>query len=110
MRICKLFCTDTHDRNPSVTAISRMNFNLLILPLVYVSMASSVTPEKVESLWFVLVAGFFVISLSYTVAGLLVKLPCFRVDNTLDMEALKIASAFPNIVALPIREFVEYML
>lgn len=86
-----------------MTAMSRMSFNLLILPLVFSTMAS-VTPQKVESLWFVLVAGIFVICLSYTVAALLEKIPCFRVDNKLDMEALKVAAAFPNIVALPIRE------
>jgi hypothetical protein len=82
-----------------------MNFNLLILPLIYATLASSVTPEKIGSLWFVLVSAFGVISLSFGVATLLGKLPFFRVENKIDFDALRIAAAFPNIVALPILIF-----
>ena len=68
----------------------------LILPLVYSTLASAVTPDKLGSLWFVLVAGIAVISLSYIIATLLGKLPCFRVENKTDFDALRIAAAFPN--------------
>eukprot|EP01082_Thalassiosira_pseudonana_P001285 g1518.t1 g1518 contig10:2262714-2264279(+) len=89
----------------ALTPISKMNFNLLILPLIYATLASSVTPEKIGSLWFVLVSAFGVISLSFGVATLLGKLPFFRVENKIDFDALRIAAAFPNIVALPILIF-----
>ena len=68
----------------------------LILPLVYSTLASAVTPDKLGSLWFVLVAGIAVISLSYIIATLLGKLPFFRVENKTDFDALRIAAAFPN--------------
>jgi len=68
----------------------------LILPLVYSTLASAVTPDKLGSLWFVLVAGIAVISLSYIIATLLGKLPFFRVENKKDFDALRIAAAFPN--------------
>jgi len=89
----------------AMNSISKMNFNLLILPLVYSTMASAVTPEKLGSLWFILVSGMGVICLSYGVASLLGKLPFFRVENKTDFDALRIAAAFPNIVALPILIF-----
>lgn len=81
-----------------------MNFNLLILPLVYSTLASAVTPEKLGSFWFVLVSAIVVICVSYAVATLLGKL-LFKVDNKVDFDALRIAAAFPNIVALPILLF-----
>lgn len=46
-----------------------------------------------------------VISSSYGVSTLLGKLPFFRVENKTDFDALRIAAAFPNIVALPILIF-----
>eukprot|EP00986_Skeletonema_menzelii_P021243 scaffold33744_cov171-Skeletonema_menzelii.AAC.3 len=82
-----------------------MNFNLLIIPLVYSALASGVTPSALGSLWIVLVSGIVVICLSYAVAALLGKLPFFRVEDRTDFDALKIAAAFPNIVALPILIF-----
>ncbi|KAL7537187.1 hypothetical protein ACHAXR_011729 [Thalassiosira sp. AJA248-18] len=89
----------------AMNAISKMNFNLLILSLVYSTLASAVTPEKLGSLWFVLVSAVGVICLSYGVASLLGKLPFFKVENRVDFDALRIAAAFPNIVALPILIF-----
>mmetsp|Transcript_493 Transcript_493/g.967 ORF Transcript_493/g.967 Transcript_493/m.967 type:complete len:521 (+) Transcript_493:240-1802(+) len=85
----------------AMNAISKMNFDLLILPLVYSTLASAVTPEKLGSLWFVVVSAVVVICLSYGVSTLLGRLPFFRVENKVDFDALRIASAFPNIVALP---------
>jgi len=89
----------------AMDSISKMNFNLLILPLIYSTLASAVTLETLGSLWFVLVAAIFVICLSYTVATLLEKLPFFSVENRIDFDALRVATAFPNIVALPILIF-----
>ena len=89
----------------AMNAISKMNFNLLIIPLVYSALASGVTPSALGSLWIVLVSGIGVICLSYVVAALLGKLPFFRVEDRTDFDALKVAAAFPNIVALPILIF-----
>ena len=85
--------------------ISKLNFNLLLLPLIYSTISSSVTPQKLGSLWFILVSALVVISTSYGVATLLGKLPFFRVQNKIDFDALRIAAAFPNILALPILIF-----
>ncbi|KAL7443704.1 hypothetical protein ACHAXM_009115 [Skeletonema potamos] len=89
----------------AMNAISKMNFNLLIIPLVYSALASGVTPAALGSLWIVLVSGIGVITLSYWVATVLGKLPFFRVDDRTDFDALRVAAAFPNIVALPILIF-----
>ena len=89
----------------AMNAISKMNFNLLILPLVYSALASGVTPSALGSLWIVLVSGIGVICLSYFVATVLGKLPFFKVENRTDFDALRIAASFPNIVALPILIF-----
>lgn len=89
----------------AMNALSTMNFNLLILPLVYSTLASAVTPQTLGSLWFVAVAGVGVIIISYVVATLLGRLPFFRVENKVDFDALRVAAAFPNIVALPILIF-----
>ena len=75
----------------AMNALSKMNFYLLILPLVYSTLASAVTPEKLGSLWFVVVSAMVVICLSYLVATLLGKLPFFRVENKIDFDALRIA-------------------
>mmetsp|Transcript_15538 Transcript_15538/g.29491 ORF Transcript_15538/g.29491 Transcript_15538/m.29491 type:complete len:460 (-) Transcript_15538:1640-3019(-) len=56
-------------------------------------------------MWFVVVAAAGVICLSYGVASILEKLPFFQVENRTDFDALRIAAAFPNIVALPILIF-----
>ena len=89
----------------AMNAISKMNFNLLIIPLVYSALASGVTPAALGTLWIVLVSGIGVICLSYGVASVLGRLPFFRVDDRTDFDALRIAAAFPNIVALPILIF-----
>lgn len=89
----------------AMTAISTMNFDLLVLPLIFTTLASAVTPEKLGSLWFILVAAIGVIGLSFGVASLLGMLPFFKIENKTDFDALRIASTFPNIVALPILIF-----
>ena len=67
--------------NVAMTGISKMNFNLLLLPLIYSTIASSVTPQKLGSLWFILVSALVVIISSYCVATLLGKLPFFKIEN-----------------------------
>lgn len=89
----------------AMTAISKMNFDLLVLPLIYTTLASAVTPEKLGSLWFILVSAVGVICLSYGVASFLGMLPFFKVDNKTDFDALRVAATFPNIIALPILIF-----
>ena len=85
-----------HAFNHCVLLLTKKVIQQLILPLVYSTLASAVTPDKLGSLWFVLVAGIAVISLSYIIATLLGKLPFFRVENKTDFDALRIAAAFPN--------------
>lgn len=89
----------------AMNSISKMNFNLLIIPLVYSALATGVTPSALGSLWIVLVSGIGVIILSYAVATVLGLLPFFRVNDKTDFDALRVAAAFPNIVALPILIF-----
>ncbi len=89
----------------SMNAISKMNFDLLVLPLIYSTLASAVTPEKLGSLWFIMVSAVGVICLSYVVATLLGMLPFFKVEHKTDFDALRVAATFPNIVALPILIF-----
>jgi predicted permease len=84
----------------AINSISKMNLYLLVIPLIYSTIASSVTPEKLGSAWFVLLSAIGVICLSYGVASLLGRLPFFRVDNKTDFDALRISAAFPNILAL----------
>ncbi|KAL3822357.1 hypothetical protein ACHAXA_001734 [Cyclostephanos tholiformis] len=89
----------------AINSITKMNLYLLVIPLIYSTIASSVTPEKLGSAWFVLVSAIGVICLSYGVASVLGRLPFFRVDNKTDFDALRISAAFPNILALPILIF-----
>mmetsp|Transcript_49621 Transcript_49621/g.73788 ORF Transcript_49621/g.73788 Transcript_49621/m.73788 type:complete len:504 (+) Transcript_49621:18-1529(+) len=85
--------------------ISRMTFYVLTIPLVYATMASTVSIGVLAYLWFVPVSAVVVITISYITATLLGYLPCLRVDDRDDFEALRIAGSFPNIVALPILIF-----
>jgi hypothetical protein len=89
----------------AMNAISKMNFDLLVLPLIYTTLASAVTPEKLGSLWIIMVSAVGVICLSYGVASLLGMLPFFKVENKTDFDALRVAATFPNIIALPILIF-----
>lgn len=79
-----------------------MTFNLLTLPLIFSTMASTVSLDTLSYLWFVVVGGFAVLFLSYFTATALERLPFFRIENKVDFEALRIAATFPNIVALPV--------
>lgn len=86
----------------SINMLSRFSFYILLLPLIYSGIASSVTLESLNSLWFVIVASIVIIIISYLVATLLAYLPFFKVHQEENFDALRVAISFPNIVALPI--------
>jgi len=87
-----------------ISPFARFCFHVLLIPLVYGTTASSVTPNSMGDYWFVLVGAFVVLIASYGTATLLQSL-CIRLDNPRDFYALRIAVTFPNIVALPILIF-----
>ncbi len=82
--------------------LSRFSFTILLLPLIYTGVASSVTLEALNSLWFVVLGSIIIIMISYLVATILAYLPFFSVHKQENFTALRIAISFPNIVALPI--------
>mmetsp|Transcript_7952 Transcript_7952/g.11785 ORF Transcript_7952/g.11785 Transcript_7952/m.11785 type:complete len:472 (-) Transcript_7952:49-1464(-) len=88
-----------------VGRISRITFNLLTLPLIFSTIASTVSLDTLSYLWFVVVGGFVILFLSYFIATALERLPFFRIENRVDFQALRIAATFPNIVALPVLIF-----
>lgn len=89
----------------AIDSISKLNFYLLVIPLIYATIASSVTPQKIGSAWFVLVSAIGSICIFYCVSTLLGMLPFFKVENKTDFDALRISSAFVNVLALPILLF-----
>ena len=86
----------------AISAVARFTFHALLVPLVFSTTASSVTPETLQDYWIVVVAAFVVMLLSYFAASILQ--PCFRI-NQRDFYALRISATYPNIVALPILIF-----
>ncbi|GKY94977.1 hypothetical protein MPSEU_000462300 [Mayamaea pseudoterrestris] len=86
----------------AITVVARFSFHALLIPLIYSTTASSVTPSSLQDYWFVIVAAFVVLLLSYLAATLLQV--CFRVQSR-DFQALRISSTFPNVVAIPILIF-----
>jgi hypothetical protein len=89
----------------AIDSISKLNFYLLVIPLIYATIASSVTPQKIGSAWFVLVSAIVSICIFYCISTLLNMLPFFKVENKTDFDALRISSAFVNVLALPILLF-----
>jgi predicted permease len=87
----------------AVGAVARFGFHALTIPLIYSTIAKSVSIDSLGDYWFMLVAGFGVISVSYLIATLLGRL--LPLSNPRDFVALRIAATFPNIVALPILIF-----
>lgn len=88
----------------SINMLSRLTFNILLVPLYYTGIASSVTLESITSLWYVLLGAMSVIAISYIVTSITGRLFCL--DNSKsEFKALVIATAFPNIIALPILIF-----
>lgn len=89
----------------SIDMLSRLTFHILLLPLIYTGVASSVTLESLASLWPIVVFSFAIIFISYLVSTILAYLPFFRIDKEAHFQALRIAISFPNIVAIPILIF-----
>lgn len=87
----------------SVGIVTRFVFNVLIIPLIYTTTATSLSPSTIGNYWFVVVASFFVLAISFVVATLLNY--CIRIRNPRDYCALRIAATFPNVVTIPILVF-----
>eukprot|EP00539_Tryblionella_compressa_P008201 CAMPEP_0178767190 /NCGR_PEP_ID=MMETSP0744-20121128/19501_1 /TAXON_ID=913974 /ORGANISM="Nitzschia punctata, Strain CCMP561" /LENGTH=651 /DNA_ID=CAMNT_0020423033 /DNA_START=137 /DNA_END=2092 /DNA_ORIENTATION=+ len=90
-----------------VGTVARFTFHALTIPLIYSTIGVAVSIESVGNYWFLIVGGFFVLGISYVVATLLRRCfsCCFHITNENDFRALRVASTFPNIVALPILIF-----
>jgi len=86
-----------------VSTVARFNFNVLTIPLIFSTIASSVTIDSLGDYWFVLIGAFGVLAISFFTSTVLsFFLP---ISNRADFCALRIASTFGNIVALPILIF-----
>ena len=87
----------------AVSVVARFTFHVLLLSLFYSTAAVSVSPDTIGQYWFVVVAGFVVLGVSYLVSTVLGKyVPGLHPQ---DFVALRVAATFPNIVALPILIF-----
>lgn len=84
----------------SLSALSRMTFNVLILPLIYSGVASSVSLSDLESLYPVMIFSVVILAISFLSTVILGYL--FGMRKETYFIPLCIASTFPNIVALPI--------
>jgi auxin efflux carrier family protein len=87
----------------SVSTYARFGFNVLTIPLIFSTIASSVTIDSMGDYWFVLAGAVGVLSISFGTATLLGRI--LPISNASDFNALRIAATFPNIVALPILIF-----
>mmetsp|Transcript_14346 Transcript_14346/g.21553 ORF Transcript_14346/g.21553 Transcript_14346/m.21553 type:complete len:499 (-) Transcript_14346:39-1535(-) len=84
----------------SLSSLSRMTFNLLLLPLIFTGVASSVKLSELESLYPIILLSLVILGTSFLVT---MALGCvFRMRNEVYFIPLCVASTFPNIVALPI--------
>eukprot|EP00980_Cylindrotheca_fusiformis_P026615 scaffold16625_cov118-Cylindrotheca_fusiformis.AAC.6 len=86
-----------------VGPVSRFAFHALLLPLIYSTIAMTVTIESIGDYWFVVVGAFVVLGVSYVVATLMQYI--IPISNAQDFRALRISVTFPNIVSLPILFF-----
>lgn len=84
----------------SLSALSRMSFIVLILPLIYSGVASSVSLSELESLYPVMIFSVVILAISFLTTVILGIL--FGMRKETYFVPLCIASTFPNIVALPI--------
>jgi len=89
----------------SINVLSRFAFTVLNMPLVYSSIASTLSIDVIGSLWFIPLAGMVVIALSFAIATTTERLPFFRIEHRVDFDALRIACSFPNVVAIPVLVF-----
>ena len=85
-----------------MSTVARFSFHVLVIPLIYSTIANSVTTATIGNYWFVIVAAFGVLGISFLTATLL-AIP-FKLDKR-DFSTLRISATFPNIVALPILIF-----
>ena len=88
----------------NVPSVARFSFHTLTLCLIFSTIAKSVNLSSILEYWFVLVGGFVVLGVSYTVAWLSSRL-LFGKETSQNQSALIVAVTFPNIVALPILIF-----
>lgn len=86
-----------------VGSVARFTFHSVTLPLIYSTIAITVTIDSIGDYWFVVASCFFVLGLSYLVATFLHW--CIPLSDYQDFRALRISATFPNIVALPILIF-----
>lgn len=98
-------CTKFPRSNPLipselVSPLSRLTFAILILPMIYVGVGSSVQVEDLDILYPIVLASFVIISISYITTVLLGYM--FRLQKERFFIPLCVAGTFPNIVALPI--------
>jgi auxin efflux carrier family protein len=89
----------------AIASMARMCFHCLVLPLIFATIARSVTYDTLSSLWFVLVSAVAVVTLSHLTATLLGYAMNLHNELPVDFDALRVSAAFPNIVALPILIF-----
>ncbi|GAX11742.1 hypothetical protein FisN_7Lh123 [Fistulifera solaris] len=87
----------------SVASIARFSFHTLTLSLIYSTTAQSISPDSIGDYWFLVVAAFATVGLSYAVATILGYIMLPRLEE--DFMALRIAATYPNTVALPILIF-----
>jgi len=85
--------------------VARFSFHALTIPLIFSTIASSVTVDSMGDYWFVLIGSIGVLGISFVTTTLLARIPCLTISNNSDFSALRIAATFPNIVALPILIF-----
>jgi len=77
-----------------------MTFNILILPLIYSGVASSISLSELESLYPIMIFSMVILAISFLSTLILGIL--FGMRRETYFIPLCIASTFPNIVALPI--------
>ena len=73
-----------------------------MIPLIYSTIATSVSPSTIGDYWFVIVAAFGVMAVSFVTATVLGC--CFSLEEG-DFATLRISATFPNVIALPILIF-----
>jgi predicted permease len=86
-----------------VSTVARFGFHVLTIPLIFSTIASSVTVDSIGDYWFIFVGAFGVLGISFLTATLLSYI--IPISNPRDFCALRISATFPNIVALPILIF-----
>jgi len=102
-----VFCCKYPKRNPFIPSkmiamLSRMTFNMLLIPLVYTGLASNIKLDEVSKLYPLIFMSMGVLLSSFTITMSLGYILGFRLSGEKHFIPLCIACTFPNIVALPI--------